>query len=176
MVGVAVLVREVLADTHRAIYALVAAVTVVFWWVVKTTAERLRCRLVFSDGLIIVSNVWGRPHSIKLHEVSVLRLCSVRDLWVRQPTVLFLGRGGADCLAVLHGSGWGSVDFVAIANRFGLKVDGAFDQIVRADELAENFPEGLNWMQRNPSVAWVLRLGSVVALIVAVILVGNRIR
>jgi hypothetical protein len=172
----AVLVREVLADAHRAIYAVVAAVIVLFWWLVQTITERIRSRLIFFDASIVVSNVWEQPQTFKLHEVSGLRLCSIRDLWAREPTVLFLGPGSTGCLAALHGSGWRSVDFLAIGKRFGLKVDGAFDQFVTGDELAENWPEALNWTQTNPVLTWALRLGSVIALVVAVILIGNGVR
>jgi hypothetical protein len=169
-------VREVLADAHRAIYAVVAAVIVLFWWLAQMIAERIRSRLTFFDGSIVVSNVWEQPQTFKLHEVSGLRLCSIRDLWAREPTVLFLGPGGAGCFAALHGSGWSSVDFFAIGKRFGLKVDGAFDQLVTGDELARNWPEALSWTHRNPVLAWALRLGSLIALVVAVILIGNGVR
>jgi len=175
LVGLAVLVREVLADAHRAIYALVAALIALFWWLVLMIAERIRSHLIFFDGSIVVSNVWEHPQTFKLREVSGLRLCSIRDLWAREPTILFLGPGGAGCLAVLHGSGWRSVDFLAIGKRFGLKIDGAFDQFVTGDELAAKWPAAVSWTQRNPVLAWALRLGLVVAFIVAVILVGNRI-
>jgi hypothetical protein len=116
-------------------------------------AERIRSRLIFFDGSIVVSNVWERLQTFKLHEVSGLRLCSIRDLWAREPTVLFLGPGGAGCLAALHGRGWRSVDFLAIGKTFGLKVDGAFDQFVTGDEVEANWPEALSWTQRNPALA-----------------------
>jgi len=176
LVGLAVLLREVLADTHRATYAVVAVGIVLCWWLVQMVAERIRSRLIFFDGSIVVSNVWYHSRTFKLHEVYGLRLCSIRDLWAREPTVLFLGPGSAGCLAALRGSGWRSVDFLAIGQRFGLKVDGAFDQFVTGDELAGNWPEALSWTQRSPVLAWALRLGSVIALVVAVILIGNSVR
>jgi hypothetical protein len=175
MLGVAILVREVLADPRRAVYALVAAVLVLSWWVIKSTAERIGSRLAFYNGSITVSNVWEPQRSFKLEDVSGIRLCSIRDLWLRQPTILFLGRGGADCLGALRGIGWRAVDFVAIGNRLGLKVEGAFGQFVGAGELAGTFPGARSWMQRNPILGWSVRLGSVVALVAAVILVGSRL-